>query len=163
MSRQEKKSVFNFNHIDQKHLERKDELEKLYAFYHKLWFCYKNVFSREKEINLTLNLISATLVTTGTIVGGVTMYPVILGVISGAGVILKTAMEMKNLQKKIENAKIAFTSYAKVLSDLRNFLRGEEWHKEEYLQKLKTLDDMVIEMGLNWEKFVGKYRKEFKV
>ena len=51
---------------------------------------------------------------------------------------------------KIENAKMAFTSYAKVLSDLRNFLRGEEWEKEVFLQKLQTLDDMVFEMGLNW-------------
>ena len=29
--------------------------------------------------------------------------------------------------------------------------------------KLKTLDDLVIGMGLNWEKFLGKYRKEFEV
>ena len=72
-------------------------------------------------------------------------------------------MEMKDLQQKIKNSKLAFTSYAKVLSDLRNFLRGEEWHKEEYLQKLKTLDDVVIEMGLNWEKFLGRYRKEYDV
>ena len=41
--------------------------------------------------------------------------------------------------------------------------RGEEWHKEECLQKLKTLDDMVIDMSLNWEKFVGKYREEYDV
>ena len=144
-------------------MERKDELENLYAFYHKLWYCYKKVFSREKKILLGLNLLSVTLVTTGTIVGGVTMNPIILGVISGAGVVLKTAMEMKNPQQKIENAKIAFTSYAKVLSDLRNFLRGEEWEKDVFLQKLKTLDDMVIEMGLNWERFVGKYKKEYEV
>ena len=120
-------------------------------------------FTPGKKILLGLNLISATLVATGTIVGGVTMNAVILGVISGAGVILKTATEMKNLQKKIEHSKVAFTSYAKVLSDLRNFLRGEEFHREEYLQKLKTLDDMVIDMSLNWEKFVGKYRKEYEV
>ena len=44
-----KKSVFYFNYIDQKNLERKSELEKLYAFYHKLWFCYKKVFFREKK------------------------------------------------------------------------------------------------------------------
>ena len=108
-----------------------------------------------------LNLVSVTLVTTGTIVGGVTMSPVILGVISGAGVSLKTAMEMKNLSRKIENAKYAFTSYAKVLSDLRNFLHGEEFHKAEFLSKLKTLDYHVIDMSLNWEKFVGKYKEEF--
>ena len=96
--------------------ERKEELEKLFKFYHKLWYCYKKVHSREKKILFGLNLISVTLVTTGTIVGGVTMNPVILGVISGAGVILKTTMEMKNLQKKIENSKVAFTSYEKLPS-----------------------------------------------
>ena len=121
----------------------------------------KKVYSREKKINLSLNLISAILVVTGSIVGGATMNPIILGTISGAGVILKTAMELKNLQKKIENVNVAFTSYAKILVDLRNFLRGEEWEKEIYLQKLKTLDDMVIEMGLNREKYLEKYKKEF--
>ena len=115
----------------------------------------------KKKINFVLNMISVTLVTTGTIVGGVTLNQIILGCISGPGIILKSAMEMKNLQKKIQNANVAFTAYAKVLSDLRNFLRGEEWHKEEYLQKLKTLDDMVIDMSLNWEQFVEKYKEEY--
>ena len=157
-----KKSVKNFNHIDETN-PQKEELEKLYAFYHKLWYCYKKVHSREKKIFGGLNLVSVTLVSTGSIVGGVTMNPIVLGILSGLGVLLKTAMEMKNLQKKIQNANVAFTAYAKVLSDLRNFLRGEEWHKEEYRHKLKTLDDMVIDMSLNWEKFVGKYREEYEV
>ena len=154
-----KKSVINFNHIDQRHLEKKDELTHMFEFYHKPWFCHKKVFDQAKRMNLVLNLISVSLVTTGTIVGGLTMNPIVLGVISGAGVLLKTTLEMKNLQKKIEKSRDAFTSYAKVLADLRNFMRGEEWKKEEFLMKLKTLDDRVIEMGLNWE----KYRKEFDV
>ena len=121
------------------------------------------VYSRSKAILLTLNLVSVTLVTTGSIVGGVTMNPVILGVISGAGVLLQTVIEIKNLSKKIEQSKFAFTSYANVLSDLRNFMRGEEYNQEEYLRKLKTLDDHVIEMSLNWEKYVKKYKSEFAV
>ena len=158
-----KKSVFNFNHIDQKNLERKEELEKLYEFYRKLWYCNKNVYYRKKKINYVLNLTSTFLVVVGTTVGGTTMNPIILGTISGAGVILKTATELKNLQKNVENANVAFTSYAKILVDLRNFLRGEEWNKDKYLEKLKILDDMIIEMGLNWEKYLEKYKKEFKV
>ena len=152
----EEKRVFAFNHIDTKNKERLEELQKLFKFYHKLWFCYKMVYARSKKVLLALNLVSVSLVAVRSIVGGVTMNPVILGVISGAGVVLKTAMEMKNLSQKIEHAKFVFTSYAKVLSELRNFLRGEEYHKEEFLRKLKTLDDLVIEMSLNWEKFVEK-------
>ena len=153
-----RKSIFAFNHIDMKNQERVDELQKLFKSYHKLWFCYKMVYSRSKKVLLALNLVSVSLVAVGSIVGGVTMNPVILGVISSAGVVLKTAMEMKNRSQKIEHAKFAFTSYAKVLSELRNFLRGEKYNKEGYLRTLKTLDDMVIEMSLNWEKYVGKYK-----
>ena len=109
-----------------------------------------------------MNLVSVSLVSIGTIVGSVTMNPVILSAVAVPGILLKTAMEMKNLQKKVQNANYAFTAYAKVLSELRNFLRGEEYNKVEYLRKLKTLDDMVIKVSLNWEKFVGKYKEEFK-
>ena len=45
---------------------------------------------------------SACLVVTGTIVGGVTFYAVILGTISGAGSFLKTFSEIKDYEKKIE-------------------------------------------------------------
>ena len=51
-----KKSVKSFNHIDETNQERKEELEKLYSFYHKLWYCYKKVHPREKK-NLGLNLV----------------------------------------------------------------------------------------------------------
>ena len=119
----------------------------------------KCLLPKKKKINYVLHLTSTFLVVVGTTVGGATMNPIILGTISGAGVILKTAMELKNLQKNVENANVAFTSYAKILVDLRNFLRGEEWNKD----KLKILDNMIIEMGLNWEKYLEKYKKEFKV
>ena len=73
-----------------------------------------------------MNLISVSLVAAGSIAGGVTMNPVILGVISGAGVLLKTVLEMKSYYQKIEQAKFAFTSYAKILAEIRSFLRGEK-------------------------------------
>ena len=77
-----------------------EELQKLFKFYHKLWYCCKKVHSKAKKTNLYLNLASVTLVTTGTIVGGVTMNPVILGAVAAPGIVLKTTMEIKNLQKK---------------------------------------------------------------
>ena len=53
------------------------------------------------------------------------MNPIVLGVISGVGLIVKTASEMKNLKSKIEMSKFAFTTYEKTLSDLRFALREE--------------------------------------
>ena len=155
------KRIFSSNHIDPNNGEEKNsELKKLYEFYHKLWFC--GFFQAQKAFD-GIEFACCFSVTAGSIAGGATMNPVILGVISGAGVILKTALEMKNLPQKIEQAKFAFTSYAKVLADLRSFMRGEVYHKEDFLMKLKTLDEIVIDLSLNWEKFLVKYKKTFVV
>ena len=43
---------------------------------------------------------SACLDVSGTIAGGVTLNPVVLGTISGSGVLLKTRSEIKNYRKK---------------------------------------------------------------
>lgn len=43
----------------------------------------------------------------GTITGGITLNPVILGVVNGAGVIVSNFGKMKNYKKKIEMTKIA--------------------------------------------------------
>ena len=43
------------------------------------------------------------------------MNPIVLGVISGVGLIVKTASEMKNLKSKIEMSKFAFTTYEKTI------------------------------------------------
>ena len=160
MGEKRKRSVISFNHIDQRNLAKKDELTELFKFYHKLWFCHKKLHNQAKKLNLALNLTAGILVSIGTIVGGVTLNPILLGSITGAGVLLKTAMEMKNLQRKIDQSKLAFTTYETVLMDLRNFLRGDEWKKEEFLEKLKTVDDLVIGMGFNWETFLGRYEKK---
>lgn len=45
---------------------------------------------------------SACLDVSGTIAGGVTLNPVVLGTISGSLVLLKTRSEIKNYRKKIE-------------------------------------------------------------
>ena len=66
---------------------------------------------------------SACLDVSGTIAGGVTLNPVVLGTISGSGVLLKTRSEIKNYRKKIELCRFAYTSYEKILVDLRSFMR----------------------------------------
>ena len=84
------KNLFDFNHIDPTiDEETKKELEQFYKYYHKLWWCHKKAVERFKKINLVVNLTSVSLVTAGTIAGAVTLNPVILGTITGAGLLLK--------------------------------------------------------------------------
>ena len=125
MRKRRKQSIFDFNHIDP-HIQEEEleEIKNLFRFYHKRFWCLKRAHGRFKKMNLLINLTSSGLVAIGTIAGGVTMNPIVLGVISGLGLVVKTASEMKNLKSKIEMSKFAFTTYEKTLSDLRFALRG---------------------------------------
>ena len=75
-----------------------------------------------KMVELACNIGSVSLVVTGTIAGGVTLNPIVLRTISGAGLILKTFSEANNFKTKIEMCKFAYTTYKKILTDLRSFL-----------------------------------------
>ena len=92
-------NLFDFNHIDPSSIDKEtqEELKKLYKYYHKLWWCHKKTVERLKKINLAVNLVSVSLVTAGTIAGAVTLNPIILGTITGAGLLLKTTSEIKTI------------------------------------------------------------------
>ena len=81
----------------------------------------------------------------GTTSGGLTMNPIILGVINGVGIFLTNFGKMKNYKKKIEMTKIAFTTYEKVLVELRFALRGDEFDKDQFIDKMKVVDAMIID------------------
>ena len=108
-----------------------------------------------------MNCTSSGLVAIGAIAGGVTMNPIVLGVISGVGLIVKTASEMKNLKSKIEMSKFAFTTYEKTLSDLRFALRGGNFDRTEFLSSMEAIDGIVIDLGLDLEKFENKWKEKF--
>ena len=162
MRKRRKQSIFDFNHIDPSLREEElEEIKKLFRFYHKRFWCLKRAHSRFKKMNLLMNLTSSGLVAIGTIAGAVSMNPIVLGVISGWGLMLKTAMEMKNPKSKIETAKFAFTTYEKTLSDLRFALRGGNFDQTQFLSSMEAIDGIVIDLGLNLEKFGKEWEKKF--
>ena len=157
-----KQSIFDFNHIDpQIQEEELEEIKNLFRFYHKRFWCLKRAHSRFKKMNLLMNCTSSGLIAIGTIAGAATMNPIVLGVISGVGLIMKTAMEMKNLKSKIEMSKFAFTTYEKTLSDLRFALRGGNFDQTQFLSSMEAIDGIVIDLGLDWEKFENKWKEKF--
>ena len=101
MRKRRKQSIFDFNHIDPSLREEElEEIKNLFRFYHKRFWCLKRAHGRFKKMNLFINLTSSGLVAIGTIAGGVTMNPIVLGVISGLGLVVKTASEMKEPKKQ---------------------------------------------------------------
>ena len=162
-TRQRKQSIFDFNHIDP-HIQEEEleEIKNLFRFYHKRFWCLKQAHSRFKKMNLLMNCTSSGLIAIGTITGAATMNPIVLGVISGVGLIMKTAMEMKNLKNKIEMSKFAFTTYEKTLSDLRFALRGGNFDQTQFLSSMEAIDGIVIDLGLDWKSLRINGRKSFQ-
>ena len=157
-----RKSIFNWNHIDENLTEDQiSELKALYKFYHKKYWLSKMTYKYFKKAELLCNIGAALLVVTGTITGAITLNPVILGVISGSGILLKTYSETKNYKRRLEMCKFAYTSYAKVLIDLRSYMRGKEYNDIGFLDYVKVLDDIIIDMCPLTDKFEEKYNKTF--
>ena len=59
------------------------------------------------------------LIVIGSVVVALTANPAIIGNMFGAGLALKTFSETKNFKRKIEKSTFAYTTYQKVLLDLR--------------------------------------------
>lgn len=121
------KDILEFNHIDPS-LSESDitTLKDFYSHYHKKYWCFKKAYKRYKLLDETITISGAGLVIIGSITGGITLNPIILGIINGAGVLMASIGKKKNYKKKMEMSRIAFTSYDKVLVELRSALRGDE-------------------------------------
>ena len=160
MNRRE--SIFNWNHVSEKLTENQiSELKALYKFYHKKYWLAKMTYKYFKKAELACNIGSALLVVIGTVVGGVTLNPIVLGTISGSGLLLKTYSEIKNYKRKIEMTNFAYKSYSKVLTDLRSFMRGLKYDEKEFLDYVKVVDGIIIDMCPLTDKFEKKYNKVF--
>ena len=156
------KDIFEFNHIDGS-LSESDVgcLKDFYKHYHKKYWCFKRSYKRYKLLDETLTLTGGGLVVIGTITGGITLNPIIIGVINDVGVIVASLGKKKNYKKKIEMSQIAFTTYDKVLVELRSALRGDEFNKQEFIDRMKLIDEMIIDQTPLADKFVKKYNKKF--
>ena len=158
------KDLFEFNHIDNSLSESEIKtLKDFYKHYHKKYWCYKKSFKRFKLLDETLSLTGAGLVIIGTIAGGITLNPIIMGVINGSGVLVTSISKLKNYKKKTEMSQIAFTTYQKVLVELRSALRGDEFNKQDFIDRMKLIDDMIIDQTPLADRFSKKYEKKYFV
>ena len=97
----QKENIFQFNHIDKsKTKEEIQEIKELYKYYHLKFWVYEKAHKYFKKLNLLLNMTSTGLIVVGTVAGGLTASPAIIGSISGAGLALKTFSETKDYKKK---------------------------------------------------------------
>ena len=157
--------MFEFNHID--NLVSEDEIKTIkefYEYYHKKFWCFKKTYKHFKILDESINISGILLMIIGTISRGLTMNPIVLGVINGFGIVLTNVGKMKNYRKKIEMTKIAFTTYEKVLAELRSALRGDEFDKDLFIDKMKAIYEMIIDQTPLADKSTKKFNnyKKYK-
>ena len=158
----QKENIFHFNHIDKsKTKEEIQEIKELYKYYHYKYWCHRQAFKHFKKLNLAINISSTGLIVIGPVAGGLTSNPAIVGSISGTGLVLKTLSDMKNYKRKIEMPKFAFSTYHKILLDLRTALRGGAFNKNDFLKELNILDDTIVDFAPLVTKFEKQYAKKF--
>ena len=152
--------IFEFNHID-KSISEPDikTLKDFYSHYHKKYWCFKRSYKRHKLLDESFVISGICLVAVGTVAGGVTLDPVILG----AGVVVAGIGKKKNYKRKIEMSRIAFTTYENVLVKLRSALRGDSFNKQEFIERMKLIDEMIIDQTPIADRFAERYNKMFSV
>ena len=105
---------------------------------------------------------STGLIVIGTVVGSVTLNPAVLASISGACLAVKTYSETKDYKRKIEMSKYAFTTYQKVLLDLRTAQSGGSSDKNNFIKELNILDDTIVDFDPLVTKSEKQYNKKFR-
>ena len=58
-------------------------------------------------------------------------------------------------------SKYTFTSYQKVLLDLRTVLRGGSFNKDDFVKEMNILDDTIVDFSPLVTKFEKQYVKQF--
>ena len=94
------KDIFEFNHIDRCLSEPDIKTHKdFYSHYHKKYWCFKRSYKRYKLLDETVSISGIISVATGTIAGGLTLNPIILGVVNGAGIVVVGIGKKKNYKR----------------------------------------------------------------
>lgn len=75
--------------------------------------------------------------------------------------VLKAYAETKSFKRKVEMSRFAFTSYAKVLTQVRLYLRGIEYDQSKFPTEINQLDLIIIDLSLPAHRYDEKYKKIF--
>ena len=114
-----KSCIFNLNHIDTNLSQKEiDKYKQWYYFYHKLHICCQWKYKKLTKLKLSLDMTGIGLTVLRTILGSLTLNPVILRSISGTGILISSYSVKSCLEKKIEQCKFAYTSYHKILTEI---------------------------------------------
>ena len=87
---------------------------------------------------------TSAVIRTGGLAGSTVFLPAVG--IGACGIVLAVIVKKKNYPRKIEMCRYAYTSYQKVLNQLKSYLRGDLYDKNQLIHELNILDDNVVDL-----------------
>ena len=122
-------------------------LVDFYRFYHRQWWCHREMFRRFRWHHGLLNALALVIVAAGMIVGPVFENALWATCLTAAGTVVKGWNEFKNFSLKVDMTRYAFTTYEKSMNELRTYARGLPMDEfDGFLIKMQVLDDTVAEL-----------------
>ena len=139
------------------------KLEGLFAFYHRQWWCHRQMFYHFKWCHASLNALALFVVAAGIIAGSITENSIIVACLTSAGTVVKGWNDFKKFSFKVDMCRFAYTTYDKTLIELRTYVRGLPMDElEGFLIKMQTFDDIITDFTPPVsDKYVQEYELRF--
>lgn len=100
---------------------------------------------------------SISLTSIGVIVGSVCLNPIIIGSISGTGIVIQGYLKQSNINEKIYQRNFAFASYQKILTQIRSYLNGLPYDETIFLSDVKVIDNITTDICSP----IGQYSEKY--
>ena len=97
-------------------------LDDLYAYYHKQWWCRRQMFYRYKWSHGLLNGLALLLMAASVVVGAVRENSLIAVGLTALGTVVKGWNDFKKFSFKVDMCRFAYTTYEKTLIELKTYV-----------------------------------------
>ena len=138
-------------------------LDGLFAFYHRQWWCHRQMFYHFKRCHGFLNGLALLVMAAGIVVGAVWENSFAVVALTAFGTVVKGWNNFKKFSFKVDMCRFAYTTYEKTLIELRTYVRGlplEEF--DGFLIKMQTLDITIMDFTPPvCDRCVQEYAKRF--
>ena len=122
-------------------------LDSLYAFYHRQWWCYSQMYRLFKLRQTLLNGVALLVLAAGMIAGSICENSIVVTCLAAWGTVLKGWNDFKKFPIQVDRCQFAYTTYAKILTELRTYARGIPFDEDTFLVKMQTFDDTITDFS----------------
>ena len=122
-------------------------LDSLYAFYHRQWWCYSQIYRVFKLCQALLNRVALLVLAAGMIAGSICENSIVVTCLAAWGTVLKGWNDFKKFPIQVDRCQFAYTTYAKILTELQTYAWGIPFDEDTFLVKMQTFDDTITDFS----------------